>query len=338
MHNFKKILSVVGIIAVFAGILWAADFALYPCTFMRNDIHAVSTKSFDDVFVGTSHGKMNIDPDTMEKINERSGHNLCVGGEYPVDVLYMVKLMIERGHTPKRVIYEVSPGYFVREKEVGNNYLLFYHEFPMSAAKLSYFNDAVIKCDLRTMFFPWYEYELSYELDHAKETLNRKLSKDYSEEGFATDSQKYHESGFIERYPVDIVEDEGYESLEELEESRLVDNGLIEEWYPDDIIEENMINLRRIIDLCKENDIEFVAITTPLSDVVLNECAESNAELNDYYSEFFEEEGVKYINFNYGRYYDITEHGIEEFTDLDGHMNGDAARTFSAVLAEVLDE
>lgn len=321
MHNFKKTFAAVGITIVLLFILVAADTLLYPCTFMRNDIHAISNNTYDDVFVGTSHGKMNIDPETMEDITGRTGHNLCVGGEYPVDVLYMIKLMIENGHTPKRIIYEVSPGYFVREKEEGNNYLLFFHEFPLSVSKLSYFRDAVIKCDFRTLLFPWYEYDLSYELSHAKDNLSKKLSGDYSADSFATETQKYHESGFIERYPVDI------ETLE---------NDYAEEWFPEDIVEKNMDDLDEIVKLCKDNNIELIAVTTPLSDRALVESREGSAALNEYYSDYFGKADVEYINFNYGQYYDMTEHDLACYTDLDGHMNGDAARRFSKILAEVL--
>lgn len=321
MHSFKKTLSAVGIIAVLLLVLSATDTLLYPCTFMRNDIHAISNNTYDDVFVGTSHGKMNIDPDTMKDISGRTGHNLCVGGEYPVDILYMTKLMIENGHTPKRIIYEVSPGYFVREKEEGNNYLLFFHEFPLSLAKLDYFKNTVMKCDFRTLFFPWYEYDFSYEIKHIKDNVTKKLSGDYSAESFATKTQKYHESGFIERYPVDI------ETLED---------DYAEEWFPEDIVAKNMDYLQKIIDLCKDNNIEFVAVTTPLSDRALEECNDGNAALNDYYTDYFNKAGVPYINFNYGQYYDMTEHDLTCYTDLDGHMNGEAARRFSATLAEVL--
>lgn len=321
MHNFKKTFAAVGIIIVLLFILVAADTLLYPCTFMRNDIHAISYNTYDDVFVGTSHGKMNIDPDTMEDITGRTGHNLCVGGEYPVDVLYMIKLMIEKGHTPKRIIYEISPGYFVREKEEGNNYLLFFHEFPLSVSKLSYFKDAVIKCDFRTLLFPWYEYDFSYEISHIKDNLNKKLSGDYSAESFATATQKYHESGFIERYPVDT------DSLED---------DYAEEWFPEDIVEKNMDDLGKIIKLCKDNNIELIAVTTPLSDRALKESNNGNSALNEYYSDYFSKTDVTYINFNYGQYYDMTEHDLTCYTDLDGHMNGDAARRFSKILAEVL--
>ena len=46
--------------------------ALYPCTFMRNDIHAVVNNQYDDIILGTSHGMTDIDPAVMEEITGRS--------------------------------------------------------------------------------------------------------------------------------------------------------------------------------------------------------------------------------------------------------------------------
>lgn len=96
MHSFKKVLKAVLVIAVCTTILILLDTALYPCTFMRNDVHTVATQEFDDIIVGTSHGKMDIDPETMEEVNGRSGHNLCVGGEYGIDAYYLTKLICEK--------------------------------------------------------------------------------------------------------------------------------------------------------------------------------------------------------------------------------------------------
>ena len=174
MRSFKKTGMVLGIVAAALCLLLLLDFLLYPCTFVRSDIHAVTTQRFDDIYLGTSHGKVNIDPAAAQEESGRSGHNMCVGGEYAVDAYYIAKLIIEKGSAPQRIIYEVSPGYFVAEKEEGNNYLLFFHEFPLSSAKLSYFADSVSGKNLRTMFFPWYEYELSDELSHVGETVSKK--------------------------------------------------------------------------------------------------------------------------------------------------------------------
>lgn len=74
-------------------------------------------------------------------------------GEYGIDAYYIARLIAEK-QKPARIIYEVDPGYFVSEKEEGNNYLLFYHEFPFSKAKVEYFWNSIAKCNFRTVLFP----------------------------------------------------------------------------------------------------------------------------------------------------------------------------------------
>ena len=204
MHNFKKIIKTIVVVAVCVTLLAGLDMALYPCTFMRNDIHAVVSNQYDDIILGTSHGMTDIDPAVMEEITGRSGHNVCVGGEYGIDAYYIARLIAEK-QKPARIIYEVDPGYFVSEKEEGNNYLLFYHEFPFSKAKVEYFWNSIAKCNFRTVLFPWYEYSLGYELSKVKETFTQKWNKDYDIAHLKSDTQEYHESGLIERYPVDTT-------------------------------------------------------------------------------------------------------------------------------------
>ena len=52
---------------------------------------------------------------------------------------------------------------------------------------------------------------------------------------------------------------------------------------------------------------------------------------------FFEEQGVKYLNFN-TQYFKAFTHDLKAYTDYDGHMNGDAAKAYSKVLAQVLEK
>ncbi|MCD7832777.1 MAG: hypothetical protein LUH00_02135 [Lachnospiraceae bacterium] len=307
------------VLAVFAALLVALDLALYPCTFIRSDIHAISTTQYDDIIVGDSHGKMNIDPDAMEEVTGRSGHNVCVGGEYGIDAYYLVKLAAEK-QNPTRVIYEISPGYFVTEKEEGNNYLLFYHEFPLSWSKVEYFFDAIAQTNFRTVLFPWYEYSLSYEVPLIAETLTHKLTGDYSIDSETSTTQVYHESGFIERYAVDT-------SALQLTEPILYEEGAI--------VEENMEYLKKTIEFCRENGIEFVAVTTPIPAATLGTWWDNFEAAWEYFEAFFEEEDVTYLNFNTDYYFSFS-HEIEDYTDYDGHMNGNAAREFSRVLAELL--
>ena len=96
MHNSKRIRRMIIAIALIIVILLGLDYILYPCTFMRNDIHTVTTQKHQDIFMGTSHGKMNIDPKTISSVTGRTGHNLCVGGEYGIDAYYLAKLLLEK--------------------------------------------------------------------------------------------------------------------------------------------------------------------------------------------------------------------------------------------------
>lgn len=322
MHNFKKLIRALCVAAAAAALFLALDYALYPCTFTRNDIHAVLTKQYDDLYLGTSHGKMDIDPETMEAVSGRSGHNLCVGGEYSQDSYYLVKLVLEKGYKPSRIVYEVSPGYFTSEKEEGNNYLLFYHEFPLSTAKLDYFWNTVKDCNFRTALFPWYEYPLAYELEHLGATIRKKWAGDYGAEDLRSDTQEYHESGFVERYPVDPSQLAMAELAQFSEES---------------VVPRNMDYLEKLIALCRENEIEFVALVTPMPGDTLAAYAESFTAAYEYFGDFFAQHDVRYLNFNSNQYYEAFSHDITAYTDYDGHLNGDAAREFSKLLAQVLD-
>lgn len=337
MHNSKKIeniekssdtgkkaksrvpgiLKVVACIILFSIIVKAMDIALYPCTFMRNDVHAVTAKQNDVIIMGTSHGKMDLVPDAILEGTGQTGHNICVGGEYPIDAYYLTKLILEK-QNPQEIIYEVDPGYFAMEKEVGNNFLLFYHEFPFSLAKAEYFADTLMDTDFRNSLFQFYEYPLSYELSRVSDTVTKKLGQDYDVSSLKSATQEYHENGFIERYAVDtttMAEDiPKLFTMETLQES-------------------NMEYLSKLIKLCRDNNIKFTAVTTPIPAVTLMKYQDNYSQAWSYFSDYFESEGVDYYNFNV-EYYNAYSHDLSHYTDYDGHMNGNSAIDFSRVLGQ----
>lgn len=321
MRSSKKMRRLLTAVVLIIIILLGLDYILYPCTFMRNDIHTVTTQEHQDIFLGTSHGKMNIDPNTISTITGKDGHNLCVGGEYGIDAYYLAKLLIEK-QKPERIVYEIDPGYFATQKEQGNNYLLFYHQFPLSVAKAEYFTSLLLDCDFRSVLFPWYEYSLSYEVKSIPKTVLKKWNRNYDVEDLKSDSQEYHEDGFIERYGVDT-------SKLTMTQPKL--------FTKDSVNTQSMEYLQKLIKLCREENIDFVAVTTPIPSETLEQYKESYNEAWDYFESFFERENVHYLNFN-TTYYDFFSHDINSYTDYDGHMNGDAAKKYSVVLAYFLKQ
>ena len=83
--------------------------------------------------------------------------------------------------------------------------------------------------------------------------------------------------------------------------------------------------IEKLIAYCKKNDIDFVAVTTPIP----------IATLKDYSDNY--NAAWKYLNFN-TQYFKAFTHDLKAYTDYDGHMNGDAARQYSRILAEILDK
>lgn len=324
----KKAASVVAaFVASAAVLLFLLDLMLYPCTFIRNDIHAVTTEQKDFVLLGTSNGKMDLDPDRIAESMTRgsetpaAGQNLCVGGEYPIDAYYMTRLMAEKKR-PRLIIFEVDPGYFTTEKETGNNYLLFYHEFPLSISKLRYFGAAMLDCDVRSGLFAAYEYSPLYEIPRIGETLQRKLSGDYDVSWFKGEAQEYHEDGFVERYPVDEEDFPSYD-------------GFVFEGNQENL-ERNTAYLSKLIAFCREQGIDFLAAIMPLPEKSLERDTEQFALAWEYFDGYFAEKGVDFYNFNTD-YYSAFPHSADHFTDYDGHMNGDSAREFSRIFGSIIN-
>ena len=79
-----------------------------------------------------------------------------------------------------------------------------------------------------------------------------------------------------------------------------------------------------------------MAVTTPIPINTLKDYSDSYNAAWKYFGQFFEEQGVEYLNFN-TQYFKAFTHDLKAYTDYDGHMNGDAAKEYSEVLAQVLE-
>ena len=202
MRNSKKIWKIIICAAILCLVVKGLDIALYPCTFVRNNVHTMTTKKKDVLIFGTSNGMSDLDPDYVLKGTGHDRTEVCALVEnIRVDIYYLTKLALEK-QKPKTVIFELSPGYFTTEKEKGNNYLLFYREYPMSVSKIEYYMDTMLNCDFRSPLFAFHEYSLQFELSKMKDTVYQKVTDNYDVSYLKGTAQEYHENGFVEKYPV----------------------------------------------------------------------------------------------------------------------------------------
>lgn len=208
MHNFKKCIYPVLFIAVIMCINQVLILALKPCTNFRNDIHKLETNQYDDLFVGTSHGKAGINPEVIDGITGEKSLNLCLGGEEVQDSYYIIKEAC-RVNKPKKIVYELDPGYWVSTQTLGPEYRTIYDELPLSTVKVQYYLDKIWNTDFRTTLFPWYLYRKGVKGAGAR--FCSKLSRayrNYDDRFYDQDVQSYTEQGQIRIHRTDALKTE----------------------------------------------------------------------------------------------------------------------------------
>lgn len=320
MRNSRK--YVLTALLVTAGLILAntvMNFALIPYSYVRIMMHDARTKEFDTVFVGTSHGLCGISPKAVDKTTGEKSVNLCMGGEYTRDAYYLLKQVCQK-KIPKQVVYELDYGYWgVKEAETGD-FNRIYYEMPWSLTKLEYFFNKTVKMDFRAAITPWFFYRS--QLGNVKNNIDTKLSqeyKNYGAEPFHQVLQRY-EDGFVKRVPVPGV--------------KTTDDLVL---WEGKILDSATSYFEKMVSFCKAKNIELTVITMPVPDETLVEYAEEYQAGDRYFSNYFKQLGVSYMNYNKPEHkiagFDTS---LNAFTDYEGHMSELQAEVFSAHLAEDL--
>ncbi|MBS6196421.1 MAG: hypothetical protein KH828_12690 [Clostridiales bacterium] len=320
MRNFKKWIWILLFAACVIGANEILNYMLYPYTYTRANLHQMAVRDYQDLVVGSSHGKCGLDPVTLEAKTDHKTLNACQGGEYPIDAYYLVK-EASRYRKLSRVIYEVDPGYWVTKPNETADYVTFYHEMPWSLVKAEYFKDKMLECDFRTTLFPWYLYRK--EIGRIGENVRQKQSdgyKNYSTEVFKTEVQEYREDGFIRRFP--HPGDKGTEDVPVL-------------WNPDELNKDAVEYFDKLAKFCKENGIELVTVMTPVPRETYEKYQTSYEEAAKYFQAVTEEKGIPFYDFLNGEEIGMSA-GLERFADYEGHMYEETAVEFSGILGEEL--
>lgn len=319
MHNFKRTAGIISFLLVIVCMNEVLLLALKPCNFFRNDIYHARTEQYNDIFVGTSHGKAGIHPGIVDEITGKKSMNLCLGGEYPIDSYFIIKELC-RKYIPERVIYELDPGYWVTKPSLGPDYATVYEELPWSGVKLEYFNAKMRDIDFRATLFPWYVYRQGYR--NILTTLRTKLTREYMNYGdsfYRNEKEAYGHRGAVSIHRTTVPKSE--ENLVLWDEQKLE--------------EESIEYFEKLVQLCQDKGIELIVITAPIPEETREKYADSYEKADEYFREYMKKEGIVYYNFN-----EIEIEGFDRtvngFSDFEGHMYEDQAEVFSRELGAVL--
>lgn len=319
MRNFKSIARIMAFVLVIVCANEILTLALKPHNYFRIDAHNMQENQYDNIYVGTSHGKAGINPAVLDEITGKKNVNLCLGGQFPIDSYFMVK-EICRKYTPEKIIYELDPGYWVTKASLGPDYATVYEEMPLSSVKVEYFREKMLGVDFRTTLFPWYVYRQGFR--NVISTFKSRMTseyRNYDETFYCNEHESYGNNGAV--------------SIHRSETPKTENNLVL--WEESKLEQESMEYFGKLVSLCEEKGIELIVITTPIPRETLEKYKDNFEAADAYYEKLMKEKGIVYYNFN-NIHIEGFDYSVNGFDDYEGHMYEDQAVVFSENLFDIV--
>lgn len=320
-----KYIRVVVFAAVIAGLVKCMDFAMMPSGYIRYIIHEAGNSNteegYDCIVLGASHGRSSINPEYMIQYGYASNPlSLCIPGESVVNSYYLLKEAC-RSNNVKKVVLEMDYQYWTndeaRDSEFGD--LFEYIQLPMSDVKLEYIRNELMDKDFRTLYFK----KLAYTSDfgEVRDNIKTKLTKAYRDYDFSAVKVMDANGPYMGR---------GFFYREKIEAKGTF---WVADWSEDNISNKVVLYFQKIVDYCRENNIELTCITEPITPTAVIKGPSESA--NTYLKEICDKSNVRYIDFTLIKP-EILSVSDDDFCDWEGHMYGELAEKFSDVLAQAL--
>jgi len=320
----RDILKTVVFIILVVACVCVFDFILVPSGYIRYTLHEVnaddSKSGYDCIVLGASHGHLAVNPLVLDESGySDNSYNFCIPGASIVDSYYQL-VYADGANDIKQVILELDYQYWSNYPERQFSDRFIYAKMPMSKAKLDYVKDNLLDKDFRTTFSNRMAY--TFSPTDISYNLGLKLSGaywNYEEEGMdrRADSGPYLGKGYYKR------------------DNYTGDKGPLEiyEWNESSVLDNNKKYLRMIGDYCEEHGIELTCVVTTITPTTV--LCDNSSEANEYLKGLCDEYNIEFIDCNLISFEELPRDDAS-FADWEGHMNGDFAESYTAVLSKIL--
>lgn len=325
-HKYGKWIRAIAFVAVFLVLNQCLTQYVVPAGLTRFITHEVEddTKEYDTVIFGQSLPSYGVNTSILQKQTGKNVTQVAVGGQYMMDMYYMIQEMYAH-QTPETVVIDIDHTYWdyipKTENTVANT--LIYNNYPNSFRKVSYFNKAMMDKEYRAALFPWMNYRDNYsKVTQIMRTKHSKAYRDYDascvEQTFTCDT--YQGKGFIYRDRTFARDEAGQiqlswdETAEDLKTS--------EQYF------------RKIVSCCKEKGSKVMMMSVPINQETLlknQESMDAYNRVNRYFQSLAQDCNIEYYNFNLVKS-SVYQRTTDDYWDYGGHMYGDAAERFSTML------
>lgn len=305
--------------------------------FARAMLHELygEQENIDRLYVGSSHVFCDIDPFVLDEINGENNFNLATGNQQLIASYYLIR----EAHKKHEIGHVYLDLYYVcTTAGMGNlhDYAALPHSWIVlnqmkpSVNKLSYMLSLSDPAYYYLTFFPFTRYkEQLFQPDYVGEIVDKKREQTWKNHDYyhirkMEDREFVMENagkGYMQNFGVPETGGfYGRESALPLTESP--------------VTEESLAYLVKIVDYCRENDIELTWIACPVSDFQLA----GNGTYDNFagqVSELAAQYDVPYYDFNLCKkeYLDLTDN---QYWSDKGHLNSAGAEVFTEFLGKFL--
>ncbi|MBO4750349.1 MAG: hypothetical protein J5546_08530 [Lachnospiraceae bacterium] len=298
------ILSIV-FFALLCVMLWGLDrlFLLKSTGGVQLRFSELKRDSIDTVFIGTSHLFCSIDPDLLADEYGLNTFMLATSGQTLPMSYYATMEAIEYQH-PKRIIFEacyMANGLTVIDNEMSH---YFFDGMPLCKAKKLAIEELIEEEDRIYFYLPFGVYHTRWKELGKVDFTNEETSK----RGAFHSDRVAHNTDIPLVHPLETAE------------------------IPDHMIE----YFDKIVELCKENDVELILYVAPFNglyeDEYCDESIKNTQRIFNAVGEYATERGLEWHNL----FYELDELGLDNDTDwMDRqHLNNNGQAKFTRYMAD----
>lgn len=321
MHNIKKILPRILLILVTL-VCYAAvvRFFYQPADdispYIKRELEESAGK-IDTLFCGTSTAYHGFSPQIWDEQMGGYSFNIASPSQCLKDTYFYIKQETKRNPV-ERIFLGISPKGMMKEEISLQAKLRVYDCLDGFLSKASYLLN---NCDMDQWpylaFYP-NRVESYFRLGEVKENVSYKTSQAYQDNEYP--GKAYQGKGYFA--PTKVYKGQQYQSLEKAEGK----------WNTEEVNQEEETYLRKIMQYCKENQIEFILVYIPVTGNQILKDGDADS-IHGYFSRIAQEEGVEFWDFLYYRNL-IQEYSNDKFKDAH-HLNKTGGTQFSQTIVEI---
>ena len=334
MEKIKPWLRVVGFFAGLFVVLSVCDFLFAQTGYVRFILHEQKKGGYDTIIVGTSHCRGGINPERLDEKNGTNSLNMAIPGETVQDSYFIIK-DAAKNNDIKTVIFDIDYQYWFYEQPTTHFTRPFiYEQFTDPGIKFEYLLRNWDVLDMRNFLANRLTWD--YKLSTVKRNIAMKTSDAYKNYDIES---AYSEDGVVEGADGPYV-GKGFFERRGTEPGKLPPGAdYVATWIDryDDAIDENVKDIfRELVKFCKENDIELICVTSPITPTVVKTLGMDT--VHDTMSAFLVDEcGLEYYDFNKALMSSVPRDDCN-YGDQEGHMGGELAEIYSTALGNLLKD